>query len=328
MIFELFHHTNKIDIAASYLRESISSYISKSLHMYDIENADESYNMIATLSQVSKIVHHPKIYDFMEVFYLVPICNAHKCNIGLYTLYNEELSRYIKLCRPFIADCSYSFNLNEKKFTYSEIEKFNKSNGFVKNSMEFLIFDIPSPEKLNDYICLTIGIIINIINQQSIGGTTIIKIDNLSYKPILDIIYMLNFFYKKVAIVNTFANSEKYLVCTNYINSDNSYIPKLELILKTITADHISSIIPQNLPLFFLNRIDEYLIIMHMQKLLISDCKNKPDKIDTYKKINIHQCIKWCEKHKIPHNKCLDKVNMFLTPRSQEFAENIFLKSS
>jgi hypothetical protein len=332
MNFELSHHTNKIDILAKYSREHISPHISKSIHLYDIaDSSADSSNMLTTILQVSKTHQHPKIYDFIELLNFFPFCIAHKCNIGLYTLYNEELIRYIKICRPFTADCSHSFNLNEKKFTHSEIEKFNKSNSLAKNSMELLIFDIPSPEKLNDYVCLNIGIIMNIINQQSIGGTSIIKIDNLSYKPILDIIYILNFFYKKIAIVNTFANSEKYLICMNYINSDVSYLQGMETILKTVTADHISSVISENLPLLFLNKIDEYLIIMHMQQLLISDCKSKPDKMDTYKKTSIHQSIKWCEKHKIPHNKCLDKVNMFLATRSQpanEITENIFLKPS
>ena len=40
--------------------------------------------------------------------------------------------------------------------------------------------------------------------------------------------------------------------------------------------------------------------------------KNKDEKIETIKKNNIYKCIQWCEKHKIPYNKFVDKINMFL----------------
>ena len=40
--------------------------------------------------------------------------------------------------------------------------------------------------------------------------------------------------------------------------------------------------------------------------------KNKDDKIETLKKNNIQKCIQWCDKHKIPYNKFVDKLNIFL----------------
>jgi len=47
---------------------------------------------------------------------------------------------------------------------------------------------------------------------------------------------------------------------------------------------------------------------------LINLCKNKnkDDRIESLKKNNIQKCIQWCEKHKIPYNKFVDKLNIFL----------------
>jgi hypothetical protein len=39
--------------------------------------------------------------------------------------------------------------------------------------------------------------------------------------------------------------------------------------------------------------------------------KNKEEKIDSIKKINIQKSIHWCEKNNIPHNKFIEKLNIF-----------------
>ena len=73
------------------------------------------------------------------------------------------------------------------------------------------------------------------------------------------------------------------------------------------------------LPTFFLNKLEEFNIITGQQELnamnqIISlmKMKNKEDKIENYKKINVHKCISWCEKYKIPSNKFNEKNNIFL----------------
>jgi hypothetical protein len=40
--------------------------------------------------------------------------------------------------------------------------------------------------------------------------------------------------------------------------------------------------------------------------------KNKEDKIETLKKMNIQKSVLWCEKYKIPCNKFFEKTNIFL----------------
>ena len=86
----------------------------------------------------------------------------------------------------------------------------------------------------------------------------------------------------------------------------------------------ISSLIKNNLPYYFLNKIEDLNIIIGHQQLEYIDQfiniiknKNKTDKLEMYKKNNIQKCIQWCEKYKIPCNKLLNKTNIFLHPYNE-----------
>jgi hypothetical protein len=81
----------------------------------------------------------------------------------------------------------------------------------------------------------------------------------------------------------------------------------------------IVSLLKNELPYYFVNKIDESnIIIGHQQLEFINQLitfyknKNKEEKIELTKKNNIQKCIQWCEKLKIPYNKFIDKVNIFL----------------
>jgi hypothetical protein len=43
------------------------------------------------------------------------------------------------------------------------------------------------------------------------------------------------------------------------------------------------------------------------------------------KRIHIQKCIQWCEKNQLPHNKFIDKVNIFLTPKKRDSDEELVL---
>ena len=155
----------------------------------------------------------------------------------------------------------------------------------------------------------------------------VVKINSLVYKPILDIVYLLTNVYEKVHInkpniSSTFSN-ERFLICKNFLN-----YPKKDIILKQLKTTicefenkqtKIISLIDNELPYYFLNKIEESNIIIGQQQLEHFDSliniiknKNKHDKIETLKRNNIQKCILWCEKNKIPYNKFIDKLNIFL----------------
>jgi hypothetical protein len=137
--------------------------------------------------------------------------------------------------------------------------------------------------------------------------------------------------YEKIHIIkpnasNVFKN-ERFIICKNFISDYSKTIENNNTlkILKSImheciySGKTISSLINCDLPYYFLNKIEESnIIIGHLQLeyydqlINLLKNKNKEDRIETFKKTNIQKCIQWCEKHKIPYNKFVDKLNIFL----------------
>ncbi len=170
--------------------------------------------------------------------------------------------------------------------------------------------------------------------MQKKNGTFILKIYDIFTQVTIDLIYILNFFYKKVFIMkpNTsrYANSEKYLICKKF-KLENSYllINKLSSFFNKINSvETISRFININIPFFFINRLEDLNAIIGQQQIeniiytfnLIDTEKidiNHESKIEILKKNNILKCIQWCIKCKIPFNKIeninlLDKKNSIL----------------
>jgi hypothetical protein len=128
-------------------------------------------------------------------------------------------------------------------------------------------------------------------------------------------------------------------VCKNFIcnaskiHENKIHLIKLTNLLTTCTQQHksISSLIKNDLPYYFLNKVEDSNIIIGHQLVEFTDQliniiknKNRIDKIETLKKNNIQKCIQWCEKYKIPSNKFVDKINIFLPVNIYD--ENIFLE--
>ena len=117
------------------------------------------------------------------------------------------------------------------------------------------------------------------------------------YKPIIDIIYIFCSLYEKVSVIkpttSNITNFEKYIVCSKFILNEerkasyNNYIIKIDLFLSEFlssnssnSSKNIYSILSNNIPCFFLNRIDDINIIFGQQQLetidhLINMFKNK-----------------------------------------------------
>jgi hypothetical protein len=151
------------------------------------------------------------------------------------------------------------------------------------------------------------------------------------YKIIIDIVFIITAIYDKVFLIKpTISNitkGERYLVCKGY---NDSYVIKEQInenlsnyLLKK--DQNIHSLINNEIPYYFLNKIEECNSIIGQQQLEAYDQiinilknKNKEDKIESLKKNHIQKCIQWCEKNQIPHNKFTDKVNIFLVSKKDE----------
>lgn len=205
------------------------------------------------------------------------------------------------------------------------IHCFNK----YKNSMDFLTGDGGFDFSLNyekqevASLKLIYAQIMYAIIMQKQGGCFVLKIFDIFYKPSLEIIYLLNCFYKNVSIckpkTSRFANSEKYIVCTGFLFENTcSYFPCFIQNLRDFTKEGvIESILNINLPICFVQNIEEIsailgkkqLQIIHTTLMLIQEKRN--DKIDKLRKNNIEKSIKWCEHNNIPYQSSFKQKNIF-----------------
>lgn len=208
----------------------------------------------------------------------------------------------------------------------------------ISEKFDFLFYEIKDEEfpNLNSYILYLIDIVMIIMKQQKENGVTIIKMNYIFHKPVIDILYILSSMFEKSYIVKPNATNiitfNKYLVCKHFLLHEHrekniymQYYNKLNNIKKEYyeginknEVTNIHSIIDGEIPYYFINKIDDINIIIGQQQLeyicqIINIFKNgnKNEKIEFIKKNNIQKSVNWCEKFKIPCNKFLDKTNIF-----------------
>jgi 23S rRNA U2552 (ribose-2'-O)-methylase RlmE/FtsJ len=163
------------------------------------------------------------------------------------------------------------------------------------------------------------------ISMQKQGGIFILKVFDLFTRPSVELLYLLSLCYEKVYIskpnTSRYANSEKYIICKNFILDNisvellfNNLINVYDYINEEINIIQILNI---NIPYYFISKIEEINAIFGQQQIenisitIILLETNKNDKIENIKKNNISKCILWCQKYKIPHNKIGINSNIF-----------------
>jgi len=292
-------------------------------------------NVPGSKFSVSKLTPKTTLfYDFLEIIKSLNILDNYK-NISIQSLhitpnYNDSI------------ECIELFHEDYKEdnlLCFSKID--NDTHISIHNiKFNFMFFEaFYRNDNINNYILNLIEIFMIILNHQTVDGISIIKINETVHKPVIEFIYLLTSTFEKVYIIkpntNNITSFEKYIVCKNFINdpyklevNKNNY-RILQNSLKNIDHKNIISIINKELPYCFINKIDEINIIIGQQQLEALDQminilknKNKEEKIENIKKINIQKSIGWCEKFKIPCNKFSEKINIFL-PIIKELSDSI-----
>jgi hypothetical protein len=292
-----------------------------------------------------------KLKSYSNLFYdLLEICTS----LNIFENYNDTLySLCISENYNDLFDCIETIRENKDNvndyFNNLDLDLNLKTNNKL---YDFIFFELDKKysENLNIYFVNLMYIITTILNCQSNNGIFIVKIDLTFHKPVLDILYILSFMYEKTYVIKPHTSNivsfEKYIVCKNFILNDSKKtiynkineafinffyrfnIVKLnnDVINNKINNDkNIVTIINTDLPYYFLNKIDEINTIIGQQQLESIDQiiniiknKNKDDKMQFVKKINIQKSVSWCEKYKIPHNKFIDKTNIFMSLKNDE----------
>lgn len=203
------------------------------------------------------------------------------------------------------------------------IDNFFYINTTYSHSMDIITGDggFDFSENFNhqehDIVKLLFAQICYAVTLQKEGGSFVLKMFDCFMHHTIDLLYLLTIFYDKVYIckphTSRYANSEKYIVCKNYIKHDKNIF---ELILPSFrdmlnSKNHIYRFLKIDICSFFINKLQEYNAIFGQQQLesisytlsLISQKNDdRKDKCDLLIKNNILKCIQWCMKYNIETN--------------------------
>lgn len=272
-------------------------------------------------------------YDLLEIFQTMNILESYTYDIMNSLIvgvnYEDSLECLEMLRENYI---------NDKFFCFCEYTS-KQHNCIEKNKFNFIIYELNNYNNVNHYIILLIELILIILNNLNDGGNVIIKLNNIFFKPVIEILYLLSCLFEKVSIIkpntSNITNFDKYIILQKFKLNINNFEAKnnytmvfKDFILKyddnNVKNDekynlNIHSISNIELPYYFLNKIDDINIIIGQQQLEslnkiinLLKSKNKDNNLELLKKNNIQKCVNWCEKYKIPCNKFSDRINIFL----------------
>jgi 23S rRNA U2552 (ribose-2'-O)-methylase RlmE/FtsJ len=324
--FSLYNYYNSIKSQIDFICSNKSDLIYNYNELIKIVNPYEYvfFTVPGSKYSVSKLKPNSNnFYDLLEIF----------MTLNILDLYNNKSikSLHFSLDNDDTVDC---IEMLREKYNDDVIIKLNENDEEIYKTINDLKFDImffnKSHNDINSYIINFIKFVMNILRYQEFGGTTIIKIDYIFHKPIIDLLYLLSSLFEKVYIIkpntSNITNFEKYIVCKNFNSSTeiklelykNNY-SKLSNFIKKLDNKNITSIIDNDAQYYFINKIDDMNIILGHQQLEslsqiinILKNKNKEEKIENIKKNSIQKAVIWCEKFKIPCNRFSEKTNIFL----------------
>lgn len=305
-------------------------------HINQIVNPFEFIHTTVPGSSLSVSKVKPDATIFFELMELFQIFNINemlglndKINIAHLTHNYTSTNYLLNMTREENDD-----NIISEAFDYDNLYDIFITHKY-KHKLDLIICEF-HPEDYNDarkYINNMILLLVIITKYQLHKGTCVIKIDNIFYKALIDVIFILSGLYDKIYLVKpTISNvtkGDRYLICKGFTeNTDitNKIMSNInEQFLKrlnNIDNININSIIDNELPYYMLNKLEESNLVIGQQQLdaydqIINICKNKnrDEKLENLKRSHIQKCIQWCEKNQLPHNKFIDKVNIFLTPK-------------
>ena len=202
-------------------------------------------------------------------------------------------------------------------------DKYNGKMDLITGDGGFdFSFQYPQQEQISTKLILCqIGFA---IAMQKTGGTFILKVYDTFTRFSLDLLFLLANLYDQVSIIkpNTsrFANSEKYIVCKGFRNSNTLDIVKQFYKILQNSEPIVGSLFDFELAYLFTNKIEEFNAILGQQQIdtivstiYLIDNNNKYDKIEHMKKKNIQKCITWCQKFGIPYNNIIQSNNLFIS---------------
>ena len=202
---------------------------------------------------------------------------------------------------------------------YDKFEIITADGGF-DFSIDFNSQEINITQLLYAQICYAVCL-------QKNGGNFILKIFDSFMKHTIDLLYLLSSMYGEVYIskpqTSRYANSERYIICKNFLFDNNFDKSKFKSVLKEIInlkdGEYVKSFFDIIISNYFINKLEEYNSIFGQQQIetinntlnLINNSNNS-EKIDQLIKNNIQRSTSWCAKYNVPHN-VISQTNVFLS---------------
>jgi len=331
---QLFKLEDNLNVSDS---EVTLEYINKIVNPFEFIHT----NVPGSVISVSKVKPESSIFfELMEVFQLLNMNDSfllkNKINIAHLTPNNASTNYLLNMIREDKDD-----NILCEDFNYDHLYNMFITNTY-ENKLDLIICEFEAHEYNNTkkYIKNMLLVLMIVIKYQTNQGTCVIKIDNIFYKSIIDILFILSAIYDKIYLVkpmiSNITKGERYLICksfnsgildkSNLSSQINEKIIKPTVNIYSLNNNNsVSSLIDNEIPYYFLNKLEESNAVIGQQQLEAYDQiiniyknKNRDEKMENLKRNHIQKCIQWCEKNQLPHNKFIDKVNIFLTPKKKE----------
>ncbi len=331
------NNLSKIKASSEYLNSIITiDYISHFVNPFEFIHT----NVPGTTLAVSKISPDSNIYfELMEIFNLFNTSDLFiKKQMSIahltqnYTTTNSLMNVFRNNISDIIINEVFDYDILIDKFIVNKYDR----------QLDLLICEFNSSDynDINKYIKNMMLIFTIIINYQSLHGTCIIKIENVFYKAIVDIIFIFSAIYEKVYLIkpsiSQITKGDRYIICKTYNPTQPNLLKQVENKIINILKDRkliVSSLLQNDIPYYFLNKLEEINAVIGQQQLEAYDqiinifkSVNRDEKIDLLKRNHIQKCIQWCEKNNISHNKFIDSVNIFFKVKkdidNDDYADN------
>lgn len=175
---------------------------------------------------------------------------------------------------------------------------------------------------------LLFGQIAYAVVMQKRGGHFVLKIFDSFMAHTIDLLAVLSSLYEKVYVTkpqtSRIANSEKYIVCKNFMGPPHQELfQKLLPLFQSMLSNkdgHVFRFLNIPISLLFMTKVEEYNSIFGQQQVenihytlsLIDNKHNRDDKINALLRQNVKKCTDWCIKHNVIYNGMNMNANMFL----------------
>ena len=273
MSYSLIHFLNDIytqilHIVSNNPNDQTLENITKIVNPYEFIHT----NIPGTDLSVSKLKISSNIFfELLELFHssniMETLISKKQLNIAHITRNHSSTNHLINM---FHESSSNDITINEN-FDFKTLCDRFIVNPIYKEKMDLFIFEFLEDDYINtpQYINNMILVLYIVTKYQADNGTCIIKMDNIFYKTIVDILFIFSAIFERVIIIkpsiSKVTKGERYLICKN-LNMDSVRQTKLlqqldehckpKIIDNTLNMLQIHSLIKNDIPYYFSNKLE------------------------------------------------------------------------